>query len=65
MFRRSFCVTWRWHSVRVASETAEHLGAEDDTDSGQGQVDVGVRVLLRMRGQSWLQLGDLSIGGSR
>src|ERR1700761_2506296 len=35
-------------SVRVVPELTEHPGAEDDTKSWQAEVDVGVRVCLKM-----------------
>ena len=36
----------------VIPELAEHPGAEDHTETGQGTVDAGVRVLLKMRSLS-------------
>ena len=60
-FRRSFCETWRRVSVRVVPELTEHPGAEYDTKSWQGAVDVGVRVCLKMGGQAGLELSDLAV----
>src|SRR5271156_3528453 len=48
-------------SVRVVPELTEHPGAENDTESWQGEVDVGVRVCLKMLGQRDLELGDLAV----
>ena len=61
MFRRSFCDTWRGVAVRVVPELTEHPGAEDDTESWQGAVDVGVRVCLKMCRQLSLEVGDLAV----
>src|SRR4051812_12499974 len=47
--------------VRVVPELTEHPGAEYDTKSWQGAVDVGVRVFLKMLGQHCLEFGDLSV----
>ena len=35
-------------TVRVVPQLTEHPGAEDDTKSWQAEVDVGVRVCLKM-----------------
>ena len=51
MFRRSFCETGVGIAIRVIPELAERPGSEYDTDTWQGKVDVGVRVLLKMVGQ--------------
>src|ERR1700722_7278649 len=48
-------------SVRVVPELTEHPGAEDDTKSWQGEVDVGVRVCLKMCGQFGLEFADLAV----
>jgi hypothetical protein len=44
-------------AVRVVPELTEHPGAEHNTKSWQGAVDVGVRVRL----QRGLELGDLIV----
>jgi len=61
MCRRSCGETWRWHSGRVVPELAEHPGAEHDTESWQGEVDVGVRVLFKILGHGVLEVGDLTV----
>ena len=48
-------------AVRVVPELTEHPGAEYDTKSWQGAVDVGVRVRLKMGGQRGLELDDLIV----
>src|SRR6267378_4191952 len=48
-------------SGRVVPELTEHPGAEDDTKSWQGAVDVGVRVCLKMCRQLGLEVGDLAV----
>jgi hypothetical protein len=48
-------------AVRVVPELTEHPGAEDDTKSWQGEVDVGVRVCLKMCRQLGLQVDDLAV----
>src|SRR5882757_3895455 len=48
-------------AVRVVPELTEHPGAEDDTKSWQGAVDVGVRVCLKMRREFSFQIGDLVV----
>src|SRR4051794_33515165 len=48
-------------SVRVVPELAKHPGAEDDTKSWQGAVDVGVRVCLKMCREFGFELADLAI----
>ncbi len=48
-------------SVRVVPELTEHPGAEDDTKSWQGAVDVGVRVCLKMVGQHCFEVADLVV----
>ena len=58
---RSCGVTWRWRSGRVVPELAEHPGAEDDTESWLGAVDVGVRVLLKNVAQLLYERGDLPV----
>lgn len=61
-FRRSSCETWRWCSGSDRPpELTEHPGAEYDTKSWQGAVDVGVRVRLKMVGQHDLKLDDLVV----
>jgi hypothetical protein len=45
-FRRSFATLGGGVAIRVVPELTEHPGAEDDTKSWQGAVDVGVRVCL-------------------
>jgi hypothetical protein len=47
-FRRSSCDIGGGVAVRVVPELTEPPGAEDDTKSWQGAVDVGVRVHLKM-----------------
>src|SRR5690606_13426645 len=48
-------------AVRIVSELCEHPGAEDDTESWQGEVDVGVRVLFKMGSQLGLEGSDLLV----
>jgi len=48
-------------AVRIVSELAERPGAEYDTESWHGEVDVGVRVLLKTVGQHGFELGDLPV----
>src|SRR5882757_3451240 len=48
-------------AVRVVPELTEHPGAEDDTKSWQGAVDVGVRVCLKMCRQFGFEVGDLTV----
>ena len=48
-------------SVRVVPELTEHPGAEDDTKSWQGEVDVGVRVCLKMCRQFGFEVADLAV----
>ena len=48
-------------TVGVVPELAERPGAEDDTESWQGEVDVGVRVLLKTVFEGDLKLGDLAV----
>ena len=48
-------------AVRVVPELREHPGAEDDTESGQTEVDASVRVLLKTVCQGGLQLVDLGV----
>ena len=45
----------------VIPELAEHPGAEDHTETGQGTVDVGVRVLLKMGRELGLELFDAAV----
>src|ERR1700709_1221406 len=47
--------------VRVVPELTEHPGAEHNTKSWQGAVDVGVRVFLKMVGQNCLEFLDLTV----
>ena len=42
----------------VVAELAEHPGAEDETEPGQAVEDLGVRVLVKRRGQRVFQLFD-------
>jgi hypothetical protein len=42
-------------------ELTEHPGAEDDTKSWRGAVDVGVRVRLKMCGQFGFKVADLAV----
>ena len=42
-------------TVRVVPELIEHPGAEHDTESWLAEVDVGVRVCLKMGGQRGLR----------
>ena len=58
-FRRSFARLGGGVSVPVIPELTEHPGAEDDTKSWQGEVDVGVRVCLNMGAQLGFRGGDL------
>jgi hypothetical protein len=60
-FRRSFCETWRWCIGSGRPRTHRAPGAEDDTKSWQGEVDVGVRVCFKMRGQFGFKVGDLAV----
>ena len=60
MFRRSFCETG-WCIGSGRPQLTEHPGAEDDTKSWQGAVDVGVRVLLKMVSQSGFKVADLLV----
>ena len=55
--QRSFGETWH-RSVRgrVIPELCEYPGAEDDTKSWQGEVDAGVRVLIKKRCELGLEL---------
>ena len=48
-------------SVRVVPELTEQPGAEHDTESWLGEVDVGVRVCLKMGGQRGFELADLVV----
>ena len=48
-------------TVRVVPELAEHPGAEYITESWYGEVDVGVRVLLKMGTQFGFESGDLRV----
>src|SRR5277367_3995962 len=61
MSRRSFARLGAGVTVRVVPELTEHPGAEDDTKSWQGAVDVGVRVCLKMCRQFGLEVGDLAV----
>ena len=61
MFRRSFATLGGGVAIRVVPELTEHPGAEDDTKSWQGAVDVGVRVCLKMLGQGGFEVGDLAV----
>ena len=61
MFRRSFCDTWRRCSGSGRPELTEHPGAEHNTESWQGEVDVGVRVCLKMCHQFGLEVTDLVV----
>ena len=45
----------------VIPELAEHPGAEDHAETGQGTVDAGVRVLLKMGCQFSFEFGDLVV----
>ena len=54
MSRRTFARLGAGVFVRVVPELTEHPGAEDDTESWLGEVDVGVRVLLKMVGRNRL-----------
>ena len=45
----------------VIPELAEHPGAEDHTETGQGTVDAGVRVLLKMARELGIELLDLTV----
>ena len=45
----------------VVPELAEHPGAEHITESWLGEVDVGVRVLLKMGRQLGLEVADLAV----
>jgi hypothetical protein len=47
--------------VRVVPEFTEHPGAEHDTESWQGEVDVGVRVCLKMCRQLCFEVSDLTV----
>jgi hypothetical protein len=52
--------------VRVVAEFAEHPGAEDESQSGLGQVDLSVRVAAKIRLHLALQGLDLFVeGGDR
>lgn len=62
--RRSGVVSARLGTVvafGVVSELCEHPGAEDDTESWQGKVDVGVRVFIKMVGQLCFEFSDLGV----
>jgi hypothetical protein len=48
-------------AVGVVPELTKHPGAEDDTKSWQGEVDVGVRVCLKMCRQFGFEVGDLTV----
>ena len=48
-------------AVRVVPELTEHPGAEHDTESWLGEVDVGVRVCLKMCRQFGLEVADLTV----
>ena len=61
MFRRSFATLGGGVAIRVVAEFTEHPGAEDDTKSWQGAVDVGVRVCLKTVGQGGLEVGELAV----
>ena len=47
--------------VRVVPELTEHPGAEHDTESWRGEVDVGVRVCLKMCRQLCFEVSDLTV----